>query len=112
MVPGMGKGRRLHGGGAARAVSVRAWWLALAASASCRAPVTPATSAPTGVWSYEVSASLDGRELRVQATLPPRTSPVQVDDRTQAFVRELQRRDGADWRPAGEGLSCREGCVV
>jgi hypothetical protein len=64
------------------------------------------------VWSYELDASADGRELRVEATLTPSAAPLQVDDRSAAFVRDVEVRDGAAWRAAGARPSCPAGCVV
>ena len=89
-----------------------AGWLALlTAASSCRGPVAPA-AAPRGVWSYELEASADERELRVQATLPPSVTALRIDDRTEAYVREVQVREGAGWRSVGARPSCRTGCVV
>ena len=65
MVSRVGRGRRLHRGGASGPVSVPSRWLpVVAALLSCRAPVAQVPDAPRGVWSYELGASADGRELR------------------------------------------------
>jgi hypothetical protein len=87
------------------------WFAVVAALSSCRAPATPVAEVK-GVWSYELGASADGRELRVQATLPPSTAPLAVDDRTAPFVRDVEVRDGAGWRPAPAKSWCPAGCLV
>lgn len=88
------------------------WLLVVAAVSSCRAPVAQVPDPPRGVWSYELGASADGRELRIEATLPPGRTPLQVDDRATAFVRDLEVRDGAAWRSPGASVVCGTGCVV
>jgi hypothetical protein len=93
-------------------VTRKACCLALLTVSSCRAPVAPAAVRPSGVWSYDVGGSTDARELRVQAALPPSAAPLQVDDRAQAFVRDIEVWDGARWRSAGGKPECRAGCVV
>ncbi len=88
------------------------WFAVVAVVSSCRAPAAPASAAPRGVWSYELGASADGRELSVEATLPASDAILQVDDRAQAFVRDLEVRDATGWRPAGARPVCRLGCIV
>jgi len=90
----------------------RLGWLAFVAAASCRAPASPGAHGPRGVWSYELGVSADGRELRVQATLPPSGAPLEVDDRAQEFVHDVEVQDGAGWRAAGARPACPAGCVV
>jgi hypothetical protein len=72
----------------------------------------PVAESPRGVWSYDLAASDDGRDLRVQATLPASTLPLRVDDRAAAFVRDLEVRDGPAWHAAEARPICRTGCVV
>ncbi len=93
-------------------MSWRACGLALLAVPSCRAPVTPAAAVPRGVWTYELRPSADARELSVQATLAPSSSPLRVDDRMESFVRDVEMWNGAEWRPAGATRACPSGCVV
>jgi hypothetical protein len=94
-------------------VTFKPGWLAVVAvMSSCRAPAVPAAGAPRGLWSYELGASADGRELRVQATLPPDPTRLRVDDRAAGFVRDLEVQSGAGWRPAGVLPACPGGCVV
>jgi hypothetical protein len=90
----------------------RACWLALVALSSCRAPAAPGAVSPRGVWTYALSVSADARELRVQASLSPSASTLRVDDRTEAFVRDLEVWDGAEWRATGPRPVCRAGCSV
>jgi hypothetical protein len=89
-----------------------AWFALVAAGLSCRGPSSPVTGAPRGNWSYELTASADGRELDVQATLPASAAALQVDDQAQSFVRDVEVREGAGWRAAGAKSSCPGGCVV
>jgi hypothetical protein len=88
------------------------WLAVVAALSSCRAPAMPVSDPPQGVWSYELGASTDGHELHVQATLPPSRVPLQVEDRAAAFVRDLEVRDGPEWRSAGARPTCPSGCAV
>ncbi len=62
--------------------------------------------------SYGLAASADGRELRVQATLPPSPAGLHVDGKAEAFLRDVEVEDGAAWRPVRATLACNTGCVV
>jgi hypothetical protein len=83
-----------------------------AAAAGCREPVAPEAEQPTGAWLYELSASADGRELLVEATLPPTRSALVVGEGGPSFVRDVQIREGAGWRAVAGMPSCGPGCVV
>jgi hypothetical protein len=89
--------------------------IALAAAAACRDPAAARTAQdqrPSGTWLYELTASTDGRELHVEATLPPTRALLVVGDGAQPFVRDVELRDGAGWRPAKGLPSCPAGCAV
>ncbi|MEY4545386.1 MAG: hypothetical protein RL685_1581 [Pseudomonadota bacterium] len=87
--------------------------LALAACAASELPRRSAapSRAPERVWAYRVQASAGARELKVSATLPPGApAQLRLDRFADPFLRDLELRTAAGWRPvssqrSSEGLS-------
>ena len=79
--------------------------LALAVSACASPPEPKATTTARGeksLWTFDVVPADDGAELRVQATLGPGISALEVRDVAEPFVRDVELRSGLEWRGLGK----------
>ncbi len=92
-------------------------WLGCGSPAGTRPAISTPEVAPTGDWSYTVTAEAEGRELQVQAELAAGSGErLVVEEGAELYLREVERSTPEGWQPLerqGGGWfapSCVEGC--